>query len=108
MKAEELKNYNVIITYNDDNHPSDVFVNGMYEGYLGDELTLIENLLAAGARVGKRPIIKREVWLFDLPELTDEETDQINNFFMGATIITLDQQVAIINRDYKGLLKLIK
>jgi hypothetical protein len=108
MKAENLVNYNTIITYNDNNHPSQVFINGMYEGYLGNELELIESILIAGAKADNKPIIKRKVWLFDLHELTDEETEQVHRFFIRATIITLEQQLAILNGDYKTLLKLIK
>lgn len=109
MKIEELKNYNRIITYNDDNHDSIVFINGEKAGSLEDELGCLAEVMKIAQESEPKIIKTRNVYIFDFPEedFTEEEVERIDDFLYNVLILEPKQETAIINEDYKELLKLI-
>lgn len=99
---------NSIILYNDDNHGSEVWVNGQIAGNTDDEVELLKNVFKMGTAVCAKPFISKKVYLCDLPEdLTEEEVDNIHSFFMRSCQITQEQEDAIFRGDYKTLLQII-
>lgn len=110
MNIEELENYNRIITYNDDNHDSIVFINGERAGSLEDELSCLAEVMKIAQESEPKIIKTRNIYIFDFSEeesFTEEEVERIDDFFYSVMVLTPKQEIAIINRDYKELLKLI-
>ena len=110
MDIKELENYNRIITYNDDNHDSIVFINGEKAGSLEDELDCLAEVMKIAQESEPKIIKTRSICIFDFPEeegFTDKELEMIDDFFYSVIILDPKQETAIINRDYKKLLKLI-
>ena len=110
MKIEELKNYNRIITYNDDNHDSIVFINGEKAGSLEDELGCLAEVIKIAQESEPKIIKTRNISISDFPEeegFADKELEMIDDFFYSVLVLDPKQETAIINRDYKELLKLI-
>lgn len=109
MELKDLVNVNRIITYDDDNHRPDIYVNGKAAGSLEDEMDALVTLFKAGQAAGASDVVTARVYLCDLPDdLTDDETDAIHNFFCKAGSLTIEQELAIFNEDYKTFVNLIK
>lgn len=108
MKLENLKEYNRIITFDDDNHRPDIYINGSVICSLEDELEAVERVFIAGTMREAKPTISKRVYICDLPEeVTEKEIDRICTFFSSSAIITAEQEVALWNDDYKTFLELI-
>ena len=78
---------------------------GIHIGNLDNELCVIGNIMESMTDI--RPVKDMRVNLIDLENygLTGDEADNIHDFFW--TILTPDQEVAILNEDYKSLVSLI-
>jgi len=108
MKKELLEISNRIILYNDDNHDPDIYINGKAAGSLEDKIDALESAFIAGRDSKLKGLFSIEVCLCDLPDdLTSDEIDAIHDFFCKTATLTIDQEVAIFNEDYKTLLKLM-
>ena len=109
MDIKELGNYNRIIAYNDDNHDSIVFINGEKAGSLEDELSCLAEVMKIAQESEPKIIKTRNICISDFPEedFTDKELEMIDDFFYNVIVLDPKQETAIINRDYKELLKLI-
>lgn len=109
MKLEDLIAVNRIITYDDDNHRPDIYVNGKAAGSLEDEMDALVTLFKAGQAASNTGVITTRVYLCDLPDdLTDDETDAIHSFFCKTGSLTIEQELAIFNEDFKTFMNLIK
>lgn len=108
MKADELKNYNRIITYDDDNHDSIVFINGERAGSLEDELNCLSEVIKIAQESEPKEIRTRNLNVCDIPEeFTDQEVEKLDDFFYSVLVLTPEQELAIFNRDYKKLFEII-
>lgn len=102
MKIEELKNYNRLIVYDDDNHAMRVFVNGIFITDLGLGMNAALELVSAGQDC---PIDKTfttvDVYYPALCEDFGEEVATNVHDLLAITMkLTPEQEVNIINKNY--------
>lgn len=101
----ELVEKNRIIIWDDDNHGSIVFLNGVHVGSFDSELELLTEILKAKKNTNET--VGVVMWLCNLNVDTDEDEDKICNFMSNAEILTIAQEHAILEKRHKDLLKLI-
>lgn len=100
---KDLNNKIRIISYDDGNHGQEIYVNGEYTAYMDDGVEAAFHLLAAGQNLPKGEIVTASLYPFDL-DITEEETDLLLEFFSKSEHLTEEQELAILNQDYKKLI----
>lgn len=107
VNKDNLYTFNRLIGYNDDNHGTELFLNGEHMGNLDEEICTIGNVMDAMKEL--LPTLDTRVNLIDLEEygLTGDEADSVHDFFCKFPVLTAEQEVAILNEDYKSLVKII-
>ena len=100
MKIEDLENYTRVIAYDDDNHGVRIFVNGIYIDDMDNRLDAAVHILIAGQNTTRaNQIVTADVYLPDA-EGIDEVLDRLHNLLCQAKELTLEQEVAILNKEY--------
>ena len=103
MKIEDLENYTRVIAYDDDNHGVRIFVNGVYIDNMDNGINAAVRILMAGQGTTRaNQIVTADVYLPDA-EGIDEVLDRLHNLLCRAMKLTPEQEVAILNKDYKSL-----
>ncbi len=103
MKIEDLDNFTRVIAYDDDNHGVRIFVNGIFIDDMDNRLEAAVHLIEAGQDTTRaNSIVTADVYICELD--TDEETaDKIHELLSMAMKLTPEQEVAILNQDYKNI-----
>lgn len=101
---KDLKNYNIIISYDDDNHYKRIFVNGIYVGFSDDPADLITT--AAKLIDITKPTLSETIYITDIDD--EQIADIINDYFSESVKINLESQLAVINHNISELIKIIK
>ena len=104
---KNLKDKNRIIVYSDDNHGQEVYVNGEYTAYMDDGIEAAYHLLLAGQSLPKQEIVTASLYPFD-SDIPKDEVDIVIDFFSKCEHLTEEQELAILNQDYKKLISTLK
>ncbi len=103
MKVEDLDNFVRVIAYDDDNHGVRIYVNGIYIDDMDNRVNAAIHILQAGQDTCKaNPIVTADVYVCDLEE-TDEVIDRVHNLLCQSAKLTPEQEVAILNHNYKNI-----
>ena len=103
MKIEDLENYTRVIAYDDDNHGVRIFVNRVYIDNMDNGIDAAVRILMAGQDTTRaNQIVTADVYLPELEE-TDKVVDRVHKLLCQAVKLTPEQEVAILNKDYKSL-----
>lgn len=103
MKVEELDNFVRVIAYDDDNHGVRIFVNGIYIDNMDNRVDAAVHLIIAGQDTTRANLIaSTDIYLPDLEE-DDETIDKVHDLLCQAMKLTPEQEVALLNQDYKNI-----
>ena len=96
-----------LITWNDDNHGVDVYVNGKYIDNMDNQGEAAFHLLAAGQSLAGKEIVGNNLYYSDFAKEVNEKTaDKVEQIFRNCDDLTPEQELAILNKAYKDLLKI--
>lgn len=105
VNIENLENYTRVIAYDDDNHGVRIFVNGIYIDDMDNRLNAAVHLIKAGQDSTRaNQIVTADIYLPDIEE-TDEVIDKVHDTICQAMKLTPEQEVALLNQNYKSFLK---
>ena len=103
INKDTLENYVRVIAYDDDNHGVRIFVNGVYIDDMDNRIDAAVHILIAGQDTTRaNQIVTADVYLPDLEE-TDKVVDRVHELLCQAVKLTPEQEIAILNKDYKSL-----
>ena len=103
MRVEDLDNFTRVIGYDDDNHEVRIFVNGVYIDDMDNRVDAAIHLIVAGQDTTRANLIaSTDIYLPDLEE-DDETIDKVHNLLCQAMKLTPEQEVALLNQDYKNI-----
>lgn len=105
VNIENLENYTRVIAYDDDNHGVRIFVNGIYIDDMDNRLNAAVHLIKAGQDSTRaNHIVTADIYLPDIEE-TNEVIDKVHDTICQAMKLTPEQEVALLNQNYKSFLK---
>ena len=103
-----------IIRFNDDNHPERIWANGQFIGtdsnkeYMFSSLLDIINQNHMDGKEYYTGIEDTEIYVCDdFEEMSEDEADEIWDFFNETDTFTPEQMQFIIQKDWENLLKII-
>lgn len=103
MRVEDLDNFVRVIAYDDDNHGVRIYINGIYIDNMDNRIDAAVHILQAGQDTCREnPIVTADVYICDLEE-TDEVIDKVHDLLCQAARLAPEQEVAILNQDYKNI-----
>ena len=107
MSLEEMLSKVRLITWNDDNHGVDVYVNGKYIDNMDNQGEAAFHLLTAGQSLAGKEIVGNNLYYPELAEeVGDETADKVEQIFRDGNDLTPEQELAILNKTYEDLLKI--
>lgn len=107
MSLEEMLSKVRLITWNDDNHGVDVYVNGKYIDNMDNQGEAAFHLLTAGQALAGKEIIGNDLYYPEFAEEVGEEiADKVEQIFRNGDDLTPEQELAILNEAYEDLLKI--
>jgi hypothetical protein len=93
-----IKNRIRVITYNDDNHDTRVYVNGVYIGELSNPKIALELLkygMCKGALTDELDVpVLKDIYIFDLKE---EDEEWVHDLLSTADYLTDEEEEKIFN-----------
>lgn len=102
INKDTLENYVRVIAYDDDNHGARIYVNGIYIDDMDNRLDAALHLIIAGQDTCRaNTIVTADIYL---PEIEDEKIEYKLYEILGTSEkLTEEQEIAILNKDYKNL-----
>ena len=100
---KDLSNKIRIISYSDDNHGTDIYINGKYTANMDDRSDAVAYIIQTAQKLPASEIVTADIYLLDINE-SDEIIEEIEDIFNSCQDLTEAQELAILNQEYEKLI----